>query len=200
MIHLNEEDRKRLAELSARQVGKLFADTYDKELLMVTRFTGEISNGTLRYVSDDAQMQSVIRKLLARLNDEMRAVPASADPPNSGNEPHERPQPAAPQPKPASGAQPAQAVGVWLFPDSSSRVLSASELAALDADSLWRARNEIYARNGLLFTTARGKAFAATLGSTYRGVDTDQDRVSARLNKIEQENVVAIKSLEQNRH
>jgi hypothetical protein len=89
VIHLNEEDRKRLAELSGRQVGKLFADTYDKEVLMVTRFTGEVSNGILQYVSDDAQMQSVIRKLLVRLNNEMRAVPAPAASLNSANKPNE---------------------------------------------------------------------------------------------------------------
>lgn len=102
-------------------------------------------------------------------------------------------------PQPDVGQQtppPPQAQTVWLFPDSSSRVLNRSELAPLDADSLWRARNEIYARNGLIFSTSRGKTFAGALGSIYRGVDADQDRVFGRMNKIEQANVELIKSLE----
>lgn len=102
----------------------------------------------------------------------------------------------APQPQPGAGPQPPQAQSVWLFPDSSSRALNRLELAPLDADLLWRARNEIYARNGLLFTTPRGKAFAAALGNAYHGVDADQDRVFARMNKVEQANVELIKSLE----
>lgn len=102
-----------------------------------------------------------------------------------------------PQPVPGPGSNPPQAKSVWLFPDSSSRALNRLELASLDADLLWRSRNEIYARNGLVFSTPRGKAFAAALGNACRGTDSDQNRVFARMNKVEQANVELIKSLEQ---
>lgn len=91
---------------------------------------------------------------------------------------------------------PAQQQAPWLFPDSSKRPLSRKELAGLNADELWQARNEIYARNGLLFSSAKGKAFAASLGPSYRGTDSDQDRVFDKMSKIEQANVELIKSLE----
>ena len=47
-------------------------------------------------------------------------------------------------------AQPsiAPARGPWLFPDSSSRYLSATDLSSLSSADLWRARNEIFARKG----------------------------------------------------
>lgn len=99
--------------------------------------------------------------------------------------------PAVPQIGP--GLQPQT---VWIFPDSSSRVLDQSELAPLDAESLWRARNEIYARNGFIFSGARAKAFADALGAAYRGVDADPDRVFGRMNKVEKTNVDLIKSFE----
>ena len=87
--------------------------------------------------------------------------------------------------------------GPWLFPDSSSRYLSASELIGLGADQLWRARNEIYARNGYRFTSPKGVAFAQSLGSNYHGVDPDDDRVFNHMNPFEQANVTLIKSVEQ---
>lgn len=87
--------------------------------------------------------------------------------------------------------------GPWLFPDSSSRYLSADELAGLSADQLWRARNEIYARNGYRFSSPRGLAFARSLGEYYRGVDPSDDRVFSRMNPYEQANVTLIRSLEQ---
>lgn len=103
---------------------------------------------------------------------------------------------ASPQTAPQAQPPP-QTQSLWLFPDSSSRVLNRSELIPLNANLLWRARNEIYARNGLIFTTLRGKAFTASLGGDYRGVESDQDRVFAHMNKIEQANVELIKSIEQ---
>jgi hypothetical protein len=87
--------------------------------------------------------------------------------------------------------------GPWLLPDSSSRYLSQGELAGLSAEQLWRARNEIYARNGYRFSSSRGLAFARSLGSYYRGVDPDDDRVFSRMNAYEQANVTLLKSLEQ---
>jgi hypothetical protein len=89
--------------------------------------------------------------------------------------------------------------GPWLFPDSSSRYLTPSDLAGLSADDLWRARNEIFARNGYKFSSSRGIAFAHTLGHYYRGVDADQDRVFNRMNQYEQANVTLIQSIETGR-
>jgi TIR domain-containing protein/YARHG domain-containing protein len=86
--------------------------------------------------------------------------------------------------------------GPWLFPDSSSRYLSQDELAGLNAEQLWRARNEIYARNGYRFSSPKGLAFARSLGSYYRGLDPDDDRVFGRMNPYEQANVTLLKSLE----
>lgn len=102
----------------------------------------------------------------------------------------------APGAPPAPAEAPAAAQGPWLFPDSSKRRLTRNELVGLNADELWQARNEIYARNGLIFSTAKGKAFAAALGRSYRGTDADQDRVFSNMSKIEQANVELIKSLE----
>jgi hypothetical protein len=93
----------------------------------------------------------------------------------------------------------ANARGPWLFPDSSSRYLSAAELSSLSPDDLWRARNEIFARNGYKFSSSRGIAFAHTLGHYYRGVDADQDRVFNRMNQYEQANVTLIQSIETGR-
>jgi hypothetical protein len=91
------------------------------------------------------------------------------------------------------------AQGPWLFPDSSSRYLTPSDLTGLSADDLWRARNEIFARNGYKFSSPRGIAFAQTLGHYYRGVDDNQDRVFNSMNKYERANVKLIQSLESGR-
>ena len=87
----------------------------------------------------------------------------------------------------------------WLFADSSFRQLLRDELIFLSAEDLWKARNEIYARNGLIFSTARGKMFAASFGNTYQGRDDDQERVTKRMNPIEIYNINLIKSIE-NKH
>jgi hypothetical protein len=97
-------------------------------------------------------------------------------------------------------AQPsvAPARGPWLFPDSSSRYLSATDLSSLSSADLWRARNEIFARKGYKFSSPRGIAFAQTLGN-YRGVDDDQDRVFNDMNQYERANVTLIQSIERGR-
>jgi hypothetical protein len=89
--------------------------------------------------------------------------------------------------------------GPWLFPDSSSRYLSAAELSNLNSDDLWRARNEIFARRGYKFSSPRGIAFAHTLGNFYRGIDDNQDRVFNRMSQYEQANVTLIQSIENGR-
>jgi hypothetical protein len=89
--------------------------------------------------------------------------------------------------------------GPWLFPDSSSRYLSATELSSLSSDDLWRARNEIFARRGYKFSSPRGIALARTLGNYYHGVDDNQDRVFNSMNQYEKANVKLIQSIESGR-
>jgi hypothetical protein len=89
--------------------------------------------------------------------------------------------------------------GPWLFPDSSSRYLSATDLSSLSSADLWRARNEIFARKGYKFSTPKGIAFAQTLGNSYRGVDDDQGRVSNNMNQYERANVTLIRAIEKGR-
>jgi pSer/pThr/pTyr-binding forkhead associated (FHA) protein len=98
-------------------------------------------------------------------------------------------------------AQPsiAPARGPWLFPDSSSRYLSATDLSSLSSADLWRARNEIFARKGYKFSTPRGIAFAQTLGNDYRAVDDDQGRVFNNMNQYERANVTLIRAIEKGR-
>lgn len=99
-------------------------------------------------------------------------------------------------PEPQTETTPSQG-GPWLFPDSSSSYLSPNELVGLNADQLWQARNEIYARNGYRFSSPKGIAFARSLGSYYHGVDSDDDRVFNHMNPFEKANVTLIKSIEQ---
>jgi pSer/pThr/pTyr-binding forkhead associated (FHA) protein len=87
----------------------------------------------------------------------------------------------------------------WLFPDSSSRYLSATDLSSLSSADLWRARNEIFARKGYKFSTPRGIAFAQTLGNYYRGVDDVQGRVFNNMNQYERANVTLIRAIEKGR-
>jgi len=89
--------------------------------------------------------------------------------------------------------------GPWLFPDSSSRYLSATDLSSLNSADLWRARNEIFARKGYKFSSPRGIAFAQTLGNYYRSVDDHQDRVFNNMNQYERANVTLIQSIERGR-
>jgi hypothetical protein len=88
--------------------------------------------------------------------------------------------------------------GRWLFPDSSSRYLTRAELSKLGPDDLWRARNEIYARGGLIFSTPQGRDFAAWLGEDYRPRSSDQDWIFDRMNPYEQANVQLIREFERN--
>jgi hypothetical protein len=91
---------------------------------------------------------------------------------------------------------PHSSAGVWLFPDSSQRLLARDELAQLNTDDLWRARNEIFARKGFIFQTAKGKAFAASLESVYTPLSADQDEIRIRMNATERANIKLIQSLE----
>jgi hypothetical protein len=85
---------------------------------------------------------------------------------------------------------------IWLFVDSSERLLSAQELASLSPDDLWRARNELFARRGFIFKSDKGKALVASLGVNYSPVSPDQDVILAKMNPIEKSNLKAIKKYE----
>jgi pSer/pThr/pTyr-binding forkhead associated (FHA) protein len=87
----------------------------------------------------------------------------------------------------------------WLFPDSSFRYLSATDLSSLSSADLWRARNEIFARKGYKFSSPRGIAFAQTLGNYYRGADDNQGRVFNKMNQYERANVTLIRAIERGR-
>src|SRR5207249_1235364 len=93
----------------------------------------------------------------------------------------------------------APASGPWLFPDSSSRYLSATDLSNLSAADLWRARNEIFARKGYKFSTSRGIAFARPLGNYSRGAVDDQGRCLIKMNQYERANVTLIRAIERRR-
>lgn len=84
----------------------------------------------------------------------------------------------------------------WMFSDSSARRITASEIQRLTADQRWRARNEIYARNGYQFQSERGKALCRSLGKIYRPVSSDMNLISSRMNAIEQYNVTLIQRYE----
>jgi len=127
-------------------------------------------------------------------------TPVSTLTPSSPPPPTSFPTLTTPPPPPIANVPSiAPAQGPWLFPDSSSRYLTLSDLTGLSANDLWRARNEIFARNGYKFSSPRGIAFAQTLGHDYRGVDDNQDRVFNSMNKYERANVKLIQSIESGR-
>lgn len=84
----------------------------------------------------------------------------------------------------------------FIFPDSSSRFLSVEEIRRLDQENKWRARNEIYVRHGYIFTTDKGKAFAASFGNLYRPRITHQEVALSAMNRFEQANISLIQSNE----
>lgn len=76
-----------------------------------------------------------------------------------------------------------------VFPDSSDRYVSPGETRGLGCDELWYARNEIFARNGFRFETARGRAAFGDDGWTR----------NPRLNRFERANVDMFEGLEYRR-
>lgn len=73
-----------------------------------------------------------------------------------------------------------------VLPHSSDTALSEAELIGLDCDQLWHARNEIYARNGYKFLTARAKAEFGDGGYTR----------NPKLTPVEQKNIALIQKAE----
>ena len=85
---------------------------------------------------------------------------------------------------------------IWLFADSSERLLTTQELAALSPEDLWRARNELFARHGFIFKSDKGKALMTSLGANYSPVSPDQDVILAKMNPTEKANLKEIKKYE----
>ena len=85
----------------------------------------------------------------------------------------------------------------WMFADSGERMLTAAELSSLTKDELWVARNEIYARHGFIFSTAKGRNYAAQLGGYYQAATANAELVESRFNAYEKANVNRIKAYEQ---
>jgi len=100
---------------------------------------------------------------------------------------------ADPEPQPAATAQ-VSALPPGRFPEASTRRLSAADLARLSAQDLAEMRNEIYARHGYVFKTARwSRHFQAT--NWYR----PNPDGTVTLTPLEQANVAVIQAEERSR-
>ncbi len=96
----------------------------------------------------------------------------------------------------AQGPAPGPRNGPWVFPDSQVRPLSITEVSQTPKDALWRARNEIYLRHGLIFPTAEGQQFAASYGPAYQPTTPSVETVQQRLNPVEIANLRLIADYE----
>lgn len=85
--------------------------------------------------------------------------------------------------------------GGYLFPDSATRQLLDYELQQLSPGALFRARNEIFARHGYIFSSPAGQAVAQSLPG-YLGRTRDQDAIFRSLNSHERTNVLRIQDYE----
>lgn len=86
---------------------------------------------------------------------------------------------------PAKGGVP-----VWVFADSNTRRLSAADVSGLSRSRLWQARNEIVARKGYIFKTAKARNFFAQM-PWYKPVSK-----SVTVNAVERANMALIKTYE----
>ena len=85
---------------------------------------------------------------------------------------------------------------LWIFPDSDRRYLQPAELATLNKDALWCARNEIYVRRGYIFSSDRGRQFAKSFGSVYAPRISGEEAITRVFNPFETANVKLIKNYE----
>ncbi len=84
----------------------------------------------------------------------------------------------------------------WIFPDSSTRPLSISEVQSQPKDRLWQARNEIYVRHGFIFPSEEGRRFAARFGRYYRPATPSVEAIKQRLTPVEIANLRLIADFE----
>lgn len=98
--------------------------------------------------------------------------------------------------EPAASGSPGPPPGPWVFPDSQIRPLGIGEVSSMPKEALWRARNEIYLRHGLIFPTEEGRRFAASFGPAYRPVTHSVESVQQRLSPVEIANLRLIADYE----
>ncbi|MBC8434176.1 MAG: YARHG domain-containing protein [Desulfobacterales bacterium] len=84
----------------------------------------------------------------------------------------------------------------WLFPELNKRYIKDEELKALSKDQLWRAKSELLARHGYIFKTPRGKSFAKSLGTHYKGTVLDVNIIYEQFNEYEKVNTDMIEKRE----
>lgn len=85
--------------------------------------------------------------------------------------------------------------GSYVFPDSSSRYLSESEVSGLSKSQLMYARNEIYARHGYIFQDAGLRQYFEGK-SWYSPAVSPSQFTSSMLNAVEQANIKLIQKYE----
>ena len=88
---------------------------------------------------------------------------------------------------------------VWVFHDSNTRPLTEADLRGLSDDELWTARNEIFARRGAKIKGDRGSILIEKLGSEFHDSGIKPDDAYDLMNRIEQANILLIKSIESQR-
>lgn len=80
------------------------------------------------------------------------------------------------------------AVRGFIFPASSTELIDENEIASLDCEKLWAARNEIFYRNGYCFADQRGARYFGTSNCRRSG--------EPRLSELERRNVRRVRSAE----
>ena len=103
---------------------------------------------------------------------------------------------AAPTPAPETGDEVEEAIPLgtgYIIPDSATRRLTEADLRPLDAASIRIARNEIYARHGLIFKSADLRAYFESK-DWYSG--TVKDAAQITLSEVEAANVSFINDYE----
>jgi hypothetical protein len=103
---------------------------------------------------------------------------------------------ATPAPPPPAAVERTSQASPWLYPGASDRYLTRDQIDALDGETLWRVRNEIYVRHGYIFASEKGKNFAASYGSAYVPRISGEEAITQALNPYESANVDLIKEVE----
>lgn len=85
----------------------------------------------------------------------------------------------------------------FVFPDSSSRYLSESELYGIDNYTLYFARNEIYARHGRGFVREDLQSYFNTCSWYTRRIEPEDFVDEEHFNEYEMANVITIRNVEQ---
>jgi hypothetical protein len=116
---------------------------------------------------------------------------ATVDTPTPISVPDTPPTPVTPEPAP----EPAP---YYVLPDSADRVIPASELDGMSTQDLCLARNEIFARHGLVFQSPPLRDHFESQ-SWYTGETTSQATVESALSPTERQNVARIKAVEARR-